>query len=373
MSATYRGTTDFEHGRPARTGVLVCNLGTPQAPTPAAVRRYLAEFLSDPRVVELPRALWLPVLHGIILRTRPRRSARAYAEIWTDAGSPLLTGSQRLVVSLEANLAARWGEDLVFELAMRYGEPSIADGLERLRAAGARRLLVLPLYPQYAAATTASVFDAVFAHCRTLRWVPELRTIAEYHAHPDYIEALARSVERHWEAAGRSARLLLSFHGIPRDYFLAGDPYHCQCHASARLLAERLSLAPEDWALAFQSRFGPRKWLEPYTDATLRDWAAAGVPSVDVLCPGFAVDCLETLEEIALRNAEDFRDAGGERLSYIPALNDHADHVAALASVVERHLENWARTPGQQVRDSAEQAAAAERAAAMMTESGVND
>lgn len=365
MKPAFLGSPDYEHGSPVRTGLLVCNLGTPASPTTAALRRYLAEFLSDRRVVELPRALWLPILHGIILRTRPRRSARAYAEVWTDQGSPLLTGSQRLADALATELAGTWQDELVVSLAMRYGEPSVASGLDTLREAGARRVLVLPLYPQYAAATTASVFDAVFAHLRRLRWVPELRTIADYHAEPAYIEALAQSLEAHWNAHGRAERLLLSFHGIPRDYFLAGDPYHCQCQATARLLAERLALRPQDYAVAFQSRFGPRQWLEPYTDRTLTTWAAEGVSTVDVACPGFAVDCLETLEEIALRNAEDFRRAGGSELRYVPALNDAASHVSALAGIADRHLRGWARSPAERLEEAAARTASAERAAAM--------
>ncbi len=356
----YSGRSDFVHGRPPRTGVLVCNLGTPSAPTPAAVRRYLAEFLSDPRVVELPRWLWLPLLHGVILNVRPRRSARAYAEIWGADGSPLLRGTERLTAGLEQALGARH-EHLLFAVGMRYGEPSIADALQRLTAAEARRILVLPLYPQYAAATTASVHDAVFAHCAGLRWIPGLRFVDEYHDDPRYIAALAATVEQHWQRHGRGERLLMSFHGIPRDTFLAGDPYHCQCHATARLLAERLALPADAWQLSFQSRVGPKAWLEPYTDKTLHEWGAAGIGDIDVICPGFAIDCLETLEEIALQNAAAFSTAGGGKLRYVPALNDSPAHVDLLSAIISEHLGSWLSEPQ---RSADEQAAAAARARA---------
>jgi protoporphyrin/coproporphyrin ferrochelatase len=337
----YRGRADFVHGGPERTGILLCNLGTPDAPTTAAVRRYLAEFLSDPRVVELPRWLWLPLLHGVILNLRPRRSARAYRDIWGEDGSPLLRRSESLRDALATALRAQHGDQVEIALGMRYGHPSIASALDALLAADARRILVVPLYPQYAAATTASVYDAVFAYCTRLRWVPELRFIASYHDHPSYIDALAASTAAYWAHAPRGERLLMSFHGIPRDTFLAGDPYHCQCQATARLLATRLDLPADRWQITFQSRVGPKAWLEPYTDQTLSAWGRAGVGDVDVICPGFAVDCLETLEEIALQNAERFHAAGGGTLRYIPALNDTADHVHALSDLIANHLQGW--------------------------------
>ncbi|MGE0484350.1 MAG: ferrochelatase [Gammaproteobacteria bacterium] len=341
----YLGRADFTHGQAPRTGILLANLGTPDAPTTAAVRRYLAEFLADPRVVELPRWLWLPLLHGIVLRTRPRRSAHAYQAIWGEDGSPLLRTSERLRDALTSVLRQRHGEVIEVALGMRYGQPSIATALDALLAAEARRILVVPLYPQYASATTASVGDAVFAALARRRWVPELRTIADYHADPRYVEALATSAEAHWATHPRGERLLLSFHGIPRDTFLAGDPYHCQCHATARLLASRLELADDAWQLSFQSRVGPKRWLEPYTDQTLRAWGAAGVGDIDVICPGFAVDCLETLEEIALQNAATFKAMGGGTLRYIAALNDGAAHVEALAGIIDDHLGGWTYPP----------------------------
>jgi protoporphyrin/coproporphyrin ferrochelatase len=354
----YRGDAEFVHGRVPRCGVLLTNLGTPAAPTAAAVRRYLAEFLSDPRVVELPRLLWLPVLHGVILNLRPRRSAHAYASIWRNEGSPLLVTSRALTDALAARCATDWSDPPCFALGMRYGEPRIADALDRLLADGARRILVLPLYPQYASATTGSTADAVFAHLRGLRWIPALRLVTDYHADPRYIAALAASVRRHWDAHGRAERLLVSFHGIPRASFLAGDPYFCQCQATARLLAGALELENGHWQISFQSRFGRQRWLEPYTDESLTALASAGVRTVDVICPGFAVDCLETLEEIALQNAALFRRAGGETLRYVPALNDAADHITALAGIVSDQLANWSHD------DADQRAAAAARAVA---------
>ena len=360
--ARFSGDTAFEHGRKNRTGVLLCNVGTPDAPTPTAVRRYLAEFLSDPRIVEIPAVLWLPVLYSVILTTRPKRSARAYAAIWTAEGSPLLTISERLTAALKRNFEAKFDDELIVALGMRYGNPSIAIAFDQLLAANARRVLIMPLYPQYAGATTASAYDAVQARCRKLRWIPELRFVADYHADRRYIDAVSRSITEFWSLNGRGDRLLLSFHGIPRDYFLAGDPYHCQCQATARLLADRLELEPDAWAVSFQSRIGPRRWLEPYTDDTLNEWARDGVRTVDVVCPGFSVDCLETLEEIAMGSATVFQQAGGGELRYIPALNDNPAHVQALEAVISEHLQGWIGAPGHKDDRDADRLAAAERA-----------
>ena len=366
-SSHYTGLAGYAHDAAPQAGVLLVNLGTPTAPTPAAVRHYLAEFLSDPRVIESPRWLWWPVLHGVILRLRPRRSAQAYASIWSAAGSPLRCGSEALARALQAALAQRAPGPLRVELAMRYGAPTVRERIEALQRAGVRRLLVLPLYPQYSATSTGSVLDAVADALKALRWPPELRIVNDYHADAAHIEALATSVEAHWAAHGRGDRLLLSFHGIPRRYFLAGDPYHCQCMATARLLRERLRLPPEQMSVSFQSRVGRERWLEPATDATLKGLPAQGVKRVDVLCPGFAVDCLETLEEIALRGRADFLAAGGAALHYIPALNDSAAQVGALASLILRHLGGWPEaTPGyDRAAVAAAQAAARSRAEAM--------
>jgi protoporphyrin/coproporphyrin ferrochelatase len=337
----YFGQADYRHGSAVAAGVLLVNLGTPTAPTPSAVRRYLAQFLSDPRIVESPRWLWWLALHGVILRVRPARSAALYAKIWTPQGSPLLTGTGALAAGLQNTLKQQRPGPILVRHAMRYGAPSIPSVLRELSQAGVRRLLVLPLFPQYSGTTTASVLDAIGAELSGWRWVPELRFIADYHAEPRYIEALARSVESHWQQHGRAQRLLLSFHGIPQRYFRAGDPYFCQCQATARALRERLDLREEDITVSFQSRVGREAWLAPYTDEVLKTLPRQGIVHVQVLCPGFAVDCLETLEEIALTNRDRFLAAGGEHLEYMPALNATDSHVAALGELILRHGQGW--------------------------------
>ena len=341
---TFRPEPGFRHGSAARTAVLLVNLGTPDAPTPAALRRYLAEFLSDPRVVEIPRLVWWPILHGIILRTRPAKSAAKYASIWLPEGSPLAVWTRKQAKLLAGALEER-GHRLFVRHAMRYGQPSVASVLDALRAEGVTRVLVLPLYPQYAAATTASVSDAVLAWAVAARRMPELRFVGEYHDDPGYIGALARQVTEHWQTSGRAERLVLSFHGVPERSLKLGDPYHCQCLKTARLLGERLGITAPQILVTFQSRFGKAKWLEPYTEPTLRALAAEGVKSVDVMCPGFVGDCLETLEEIALEVREAFMESGGETFNYIPCLNDRPDWISALASVAERHLQGWETRP----------------------------
>lgn len=341
----YLGEPDFEHGGPDKLGVLIANLGTPDAPTPAAVRRFLAEFLADPRVVEAPRWLWRLALHGVILRIRPRRSAHAYQQIWTPEGSPLLVHSQALTSAIRARLPQEL--DAAVELGMTYGSPSIPTALKRLRRAGARRLIVLPLYPQYSGTTTASVFDRVTRELQRWRWIPELRFITGYHDEPAYIDALAATIAQHRRERGASApeaeRLLFSFHGVPRRYLLAGDPYHCQCLQTARLLAAKLGLADDAWSVSFQSQVGREEWLRPYTDEQLIRFAKQGAKHITVACPGFATDCLETLEEIALRNRDSFLANGGERYEYIPALNAQPAHADMLARLIERHAAGWDR------------------------------
>lgn len=341
MFMQYQNEVGFRHGTPEILGVLMVNLGTPDSPEVMDVRRYLAEFLSDPRVVELPRHLWLLLLHGVILRVRPRHSAHAYQQIWTPEGSPLLCMAQRQAQALQAALPEAGVRPVRVVLAMRYGSPSIAEGLQTLRAAQARRLLVLPMYPQYSATTTASVLDAVTEELRTWRWVPELRCINQYHDSPGYIEALVASVRRHWREHGEPERLLFSFHGVPRDYFLKGDPYYCQCQKTARLVVEQLGLPEDRWQVSFQSRVGNQEWLQPYTDRQLQDWGRAGIGKVQVICPGFSADCLETLEEIAMENRDLYLEAGGQDYGYIPALNDHPEHIQALVRVVRRHIQGW--------------------------------
>jgi protoporphyrin/coproporphyrin ferrochelatase len=330
----------FRHGQLPRTAVLFVNLGTPDEPTAPALRRYLAEFLSDPRVVEIPRLVWWPILHGVILRTRPKQSAAKYASVWMPEGSPLAVWTARQAAALGEALAAR-GHQVRVRHAMRYGNPSIASVMDELRAEGATRVLLIPAYPQYAAATTASISDKVLEWATQARRMPELRFVGEYHDDPGYIAALASRLRAHWAEHGRGDKLVLSFHGVPERSLHLGDPYHCQCHKTARLLAEALGLSPDQLVVTFQSRFGKAKWLEPYTEPTLEKLASEGIKRVDVMCPGFVADCLETLEEIAQEAREAFLAAGGERFDYVPCLNAEPVWIGALAGLAERHLGGW--------------------------------
>ena len=355
---TYQSIPNFKHGDPEATGILVVNLGTPEAPTASAVRRFLKQFLWDPRVVEYPRVLWWLILNLIILTIRPSRSAAAYQKIWTEQGSPLLLHSQQIVDKLQQRFAGHAAGPIEVELAMSYSEPSIDNAIDSLIAKGARRVVTLPLYPQYSATTTASVYDAVANKMQQLRWIPESRFINNYHDTPEYISALADSVRQHWASHGRGDKLLLSFHGVPKSTLLKGDPYHCQCQKTGRLLAEALELDDDAWLLTFQSRVGREQWLTPYTDQTIKDLGANGASSLDVICPGFSTDCLETLEEIAMQNAEFFIEAGGKSLQYIPCLNASDAQIGLLSSVIERHLLGWLPVPneesGMQTRTRAE-------------------
>ncbi len=337
----YIGKPDYQHDSRPCLGVLLTNLGTPDAPTTQAVRKYLAEFLSDPRVIEVPRPLWWLILHGIILRLRPRRSAHGYRKVWTDEGAPLLSWTNKQAMAILNELALRLPGPVKIEPAMRYGNPSIRSGLERLRDAGAERILVLPLYPQYSATTTASTFDAITRVLKTWRWLPELRMVTHYHDNENYILALTESIRDYWQINGQAEKLLFSFHGIPEHYFAAGDPYHCECHKTARLVAEALQLKPEQWMVCFQSRFGPRAWLKPYTDEVLKQLPHEGIKHVNILCPGFPADCLETLEEIDIRYRELFLESGGEKFDYIPALNDQPRHIEALTKLIIQHCQGW--------------------------------
>jgi ferrochelatase len=328
------------HGTAPTTAIIVCNLGTPDAPTPAAVRRYLAEFLSDPRVVEIPRLAWWPILHGVVLRVRPARSARKYASIWMAEGSPLKVWTAKQAVLLGGYLGQR-GHRVVVRYAMRYGMPSIAAVLDEVKAAGAERVLVLPLYPQYSASTTGSIGDALAAWLRRIRNLPELRLVKHYHDDTGYIGALAARVNEHWRVLGRPDKLVLSFHGLPRRSLTLGDPYHCECLKTARLLAERLKVREDFVAVAFQSRFGKAEWLQPYTEPTLIALARSGLGRVDVFCPGFTSDCLETLEEIDQEARASFLAAGGKEFRYVACLNDQHEWIAALAGIAIRHLQGW--------------------------------
>jgi ferrochelatase len=329
-----------EHGLAPATAVLLCNLGTPDAPTPEAVRRYLAEFLGDPRVVEIPRAAWLPILYGAILPLRSRRSAHKYQTIWMPEGSPLKVWTERQAKRLQGWLGER-GHRVRVAHAMRYGHPAIAQELDALADAGVGRILILTAYPQYSGTTTASVIDAVNDWTRTRRHIPELRFVNRYHDDRGYVRALAHRIERHWREHGRPEHLVLSFHGIPERTVLLGDPYEQQCRETARLLAEWLELAPEQYTLGFQSRFGKAKWLEPYTQPTVEALARRGVRRLDVVCPGFVADCLETLEEIGMEVRDAFLASGGKEYRYIPCLNDETEWIKALGEITLQHLAGW--------------------------------
>ncbi len=337
----YISSPDFHHDTAERIGVLLVNSGTPKSVHPRDVRKFLARMLSDPRIVEFPRALWLPILHGLILPFRPRRSAVKYRRIWTAAGSPLLDLSERLSNGLKTTLAQRMLAPLTVEIGMLYGEPTVREALDRLRAASAQRILVVPLFPQYCGSTTGAVYDQVTSELRRWRWLPELRFICEFHDDPGYIDALRASVVQHWETHGRTQHLLMSFHGIPERYFHQGDPYFCKCQKTARLLADELLLRENEWSVSFQSRFGPTGWLQPYTSSVLEQMPGRGVRDVTVVCPGFAVDCLETLEEIDMENREVFLHAGGQRFEYVRALNDRPEHARFLADLIAQHCQGW--------------------------------
>ena len=358
------GTDKHVHGSVERSAVVLVNLGTPGAPTADAVRRYLREFLSDPRVVELPRWLWWPILNGPVLALRPSRSAAKYAAVWTAEGSPLLVGSQRQTAALGAELALR-GLDIDVALAMRYGQPSVESVLQQLRSRHVTRMLVLPLYPQYSAATTASALDAFNTVMARLRDVPEVRWVKHFADDDGYIQALTATVVDHWQRCGRGDCLLISFHGLPRRNLELGDPYHCECQKTARLLAQALGLELSAYRVSFQSRFGRARWLEPSTVDTLQSLARGGVRRVDVICPGFVADCLETLEEIAIEGKAQFLTAGGQELRYIRCLNDSPRFIRALADLVERNVAGWPVDAREQEMQSREAQRSAELAIAM--------
>jgi protoporphyrin/coproporphyrin ferrochelatase len=335
----YFGLSQHSHDSPQRLGVLLVNLGTPDGPDPASVRRFLAEFLWDPRVIETPRWLWWLILHGVILRIRPSKSAHAYQQIWTRQGSPLMVYSRALAERVQEGLRHRQ-LDIGVGLGMSYGSPSIPDTLQAMYRDGVRKVLVLPLYPQYSATTTASVFDRVTRTLQTYRWVPEMRFVTEYHDAPRYVDAIAQSIRDHWQTHPRH-HLLFSFHGVPRSYLLAGDPYYCHCMKTARLVSTALGLTESEWSVSFQSQVGRAEWLRPYTDELLVQYAQGDRKSVTVICPGFATDCLETLEEIALRNRSLFLSNGGTAYDYIPALNAQPEHAELLIDLILRHTQGW--------------------------------
>ena len=351
----------YSHGQAARTAVLYCNLGTPDEPTAPALRRYLAQFLGDSRVVEIPRPVWMLILHGIILRTRPAKSAAKYASVWTPEGSPLMVWTRKQATLLKGFLGEQ-GHDVDVRVAMTYGNPGVTQVLDQLKAEGFTRVLVLPAYPQYSGTTTAALFDAIYHWAQRTRNVPELRFVNRYHDDPGYIGALAATVRRHWQAHGQPDHLVMSFHGVPERTLHLGDPYHCECHKTGRLLAEHLGLSCQQYTVTFQSRFGKAKWLEPYTEPTLIALGKAGTRRVDVMCPGFTSDCLETLEEINMEAREAFLHAGGAEFHYIPCLNDDLGWVRALTTLAEQHLSGW---PTRTAPDAAALAASKQAALAL--------
>jgi protoporphyrin/coproporphyrin ferrochelatase len=368
---SYLNHPNYVHGSKERLGILLVNLGSPDAPTEKAVRKYLAEFLWDPRVVETPRPLWWLILNGFILRTRPRHSAALYKKIWTDEGSPLISISRLQAQKVEQKLQSKIRGNVLVDVAMRYGNPTIANGLRGLRSAGAKRFLILPMYPQYSATTTASVFDAVTCELQNWRWLPDMRFINSYHDQPAYIDALAKTIINHWSNRDRKPDILVfSFHGIPKSYVENGDPYFCHCQKTARLVAEKLLLKDTKWKVTFQSRVGREEWLQPYTDTTMKQLAYQGVKTLDVVCPGFSADCLETLEEINMENREIFLNRGGVTFDYIPCLNASDFHINALSELIIQHSFGWPETmPGW---DAGLQAVEANKTSERATKMGSN-
>jgi ferrochelatase len=342
---TYQPEPTHTHGTPEKTGILLINLGTPDAPTAQAVRPYLKEFLGDPRVVEIPRLVWWLILNGIILNVRPKKSAAKYASVWMKEGSPLRVYTEKQSALLQGYLSQRTKAPFVVEYAMRYGNPSIPSALRKLKEQNCQHILIVPLYPQYAASTTATATDIVFRELQRMRNTPAIRTIKHFHDDAGYIKALAANINEYWMKHGRPEKLLMSFHGLPKYTLEKGDPYHCECQKTGRLLAEELGLKKEQYAVTFQSRFGKAEWLQPYTSATLKQWGAEKLKRVDVVCPGFVADCLETLEEIAMEGREEFQHAGGGEYHYIPCLNDRDDWMHALTELVMNDLQGWLTTP----------------------------
>ena len=351
----YINSSDFNHQQSDKIGILITNLGTPDEPTPRALKRYLKQFLSDPRVVEVPRLLWWLVLHGVILQFRPRRSAKAYATVFTEQGSPLLFHTQAQADAIRQQLTEQGHDNLVVDFAMRYGNPGFDAVLDRMFKQGVRKLLVLPLYPQYSGSTSASTFDELARNFMRRRWLPDLRFISHYPDYPPFIRAAADKIRAHWQSHGQADKLLFSYHGIPKRYLTNGDPYHCECYKTSRLIAQALGLNEQQYLTTFQSRFGREEWLKPYTDATLKALPAQGVTSVQVFCPGFSADCLETIEEIGEENKEYFLHAGGKRYEYICALNAEPGHIDALCQLITDNLQGW------QLADTTERAALAEK------------
>ena len=338
--ANFKGNELYIHGSGLKTGILLTNLGTPDEPTAPSLKTYLRQFLSDGRVIETPKPIWWLILNGIVLRTRPAKSAKAYQSVWTDDGSPLLLYTKKQKNLIKEKLEKKYS-NLVFDIGMRYGNPSIAEGLNNLRKQNCDRIIVLPLYPQYCAATTGSTFDAVALELQKWRWVPSLRFIGSYYDQPLYIQALKNSIEEFWSKNDKPKKLLFSYHGIPKKYLDKGDPYHCFCRKTTRLVAESMNLPGDSYMTTFQSRFGPAEWLQPYTDKTIESLAKEGTDDIHVISPAFSSDCLETIEELNEENREIFMENGGKKFGYIPCLNDRDDHILLLTSLLENELHGW--------------------------------
>jgi ferrochelatase len=338
--ANFKGNELYIHGSGLKTGILLTNLGTPDEPTAPSLKTYLRQFLSDERVIETPKPIWWLILNGIVLRTRPAKSAKAYQSVWTDDGSPLLLYTKKQKNLIKEKLEKKYS-NLVFDIGMRYGNPSIAEGLNNLRKQNCDRIIVLPLYPQYCAATTGSTFDAVALELQKWRWVPSLRFIGSYYDQPLYIQALKNSIEEFWSKNDKPKKLLFSYHGIPKKYLDKGDPYHCFCRKTTRLVAESMNLPKDSYMTTFQSRFGPAEWLQPYTDKTIESLAKEGTDDIHVISPAFSSDCLETIEELNEENREIFMENGGKKFGYIPCLNDRDDHILLLTSLLENELHGW--------------------------------
>ncbi len=339
--AYYNPEPPFSHGDQLKVGILIANLGTPDAPTAKALRPYLRQFLSDTRVVEIPRLIWWFILNGIILVIRPKKSAAKYAQVWTSEGSPLLVHAQKQTQLLRGFLAQKIQSPFAVELGMSYGNPSMQSAIEKLKAQHCDKILVFPLYPQYAASSTSASLDAVWKVLLKMRNVPAIRTIRSYHDHPAYIAALAKSVQAYWQINGKPSKLVMSFHGVPKVHLTKGDPYHCACHKTGRLLGEALGLGKDEYVIAFQSRFGKQEWLKPYLAVTLEALGKAKTQRIDVICPGFSSDCLETLEEIAMEGKEIFTHAGGGEYHYIPALNENEAWIYAMTEIALENLQGW--------------------------------
>ena len=336
----YIGDKDYEHGSREKIGVLITNLGTPDAPNKKELKVYLNQFLSDPRVIELPKILWQIILKLVILQIRPSKSAEAYKQIWTDKGSPLLDIANRQLNKIQSSFSSK-NENIVFEVGMRYGNPSIPDALLKLQKKQVRRLLVLPMYPQYCAATTGSTFDEVTNVLQKWRWIPEMRFINQYFEEKNYIEALSNSIKSFWKKTSKPQKIIFSYHGIPKRYLTNGDPYHCFCLKTTRLVKEYMGLSDDEIMTTFQSRFGREEWLKPYTSETLKELPKQGIKNIHIISPGFSSDCLETLEELEEENKEYFMESGGENYHYIPCLNDHDDHIDVFVNLIKKHTQGW--------------------------------